>query len=171
MKILILRSYDTSGSRARLTADSAWRPDRRPLFVPECSTPPEWELRVAVRISRLGKCISPEFAARYYDAWALVSVQDFGQGDALWADDTMVLGPWQPLNSLPATVDCAGTTLTADIAAKPLSAALSALSQGMTFKTGDVVILPEVLLSGRLQAPSAVRAMSAGTRLLEFNIR
>ena len=44
--------------------------NRKPLFVPEATSDlqvlPCWVLRV----SRLGRCVAPRFAARYYDAVA-----------------------------------------------------------------------------------------------------
>lgn len=53
-----------------MKSDSSMLVNRKPLFVPErihaLACLPCWVLRV----SRLGKCIAPRFASRYYDAVA-----------------------------------------------------------------------------------------------------
>lgn len=170
MKILIIDSYDNPRNGLRLVADSAWRPDRRPLFIPEGAGCIHAEIRPAVRISRLGKSISPDFAGRYYDAWTLVSVQDFGQGAALMADDSMVVGRWLPLDVLPASGTCSGAPVGVDIPAARLAGALAELSRGMTFKTGDILVLPDVPVARAYRPPMAVEADVAGS-VLNFNIR
>lgn len=170
MKILIIDSYDTPRRGLRLVADSAWRPDRRPLFVPEGADSLSAQIRPAVRVSRLGKNISPDFASRYYDAWTLVSVQDFGQAEALTADDSVVIGRWQPLDLLPCSGTCCGVPASLDIPASDLSGAIAELSRGMTFKTGDVLVLPVVLAAQEFHAPAAFEADIAGP-VLSFNIR
>lgn len=170
MKILIIDSYDNPRRGLRLVADSAWRPDRRPLFVPEGADCLHARICPAVRMSRLGKSIAPGFAARYYDAWALVSVQDFGEGAALVADDSLVIGPWAPLDVLPASGHCCGAPATVDIPRARLDAAIAGLSRGMTFKTGDVLVLPHTLAAPAYRAPSSVEA-DVGGASLNFNIR
>lgn len=48
--------------------DSAILKDGKPFFIPHFSTEVHYETELVVRISRLGKNISPRFAHRYYDA-------------------------------------------------------------------------------------------------------
>ena len=64
-----------------LKSDSSLLVNRKPLFVPdwlhELQALPCWVLRV----SRLGKCIAPRFASRYYDAVA--AGVDFFSADKL----------------------------------------------------------------------------------------
>ncbi len=48
--------------------DSALLKDGKPFFLPDFSSQMEHETELVVRISRLGKHISPRFAHRYYDA-------------------------------------------------------------------------------------------------------
>lgn len=48
--------------------DSALLKDGKPFFLPDFSTDLQHEAEVVVRICRLGKCIAPRFAHRYYDA-------------------------------------------------------------------------------------------------------
>ena len=51
-----------------LKPDSAILKDGKPFFLPDFSNEVHYETEVVVRICRLGKCISPRFAHRYYDA-------------------------------------------------------------------------------------------------------
>lgn len=49
-------------------ADTALLKDGKPFFVPDFATPCTCEAHLVVRISRLGRSVSPRFARRYYDA-------------------------------------------------------------------------------------------------------
>ena len=51
-----------------LKPDSAILKDGKPFFLPDFSNEVHYETEVVVRICRLGKCIAPRFAHRYYDA-------------------------------------------------------------------------------------------------------
>ena len=51
-----------------LKPDSALLKDGKPFFLPDFSQDIQYETEVVVRICRLGKCIAPRFAHRYYDA-------------------------------------------------------------------------------------------------------
>ena len=51
--------------------DSALNPKQLPFFYPDFSQDVQHELELVVRIDRLGKCIKPEFAHKYYDSVAL----------------------------------------------------------------------------------------------------
>ena len=48
--------------------DSSILRDGKPFFLPDFAQEFHYETEVVVRISRLGKCIAPQFAHRYYDA-------------------------------------------------------------------------------------------------------
>ena len=82
MKIVGITYYDGS-ENVVLKSDSSMTVNRKPLFVPEAISDlqglPCWVLRV----SRLGKCIAPRFASRYYDAVA--AGMDFFGADTLRA--------------------------------------------------------------------------------------
>lgn len=172
MKILVLDSYDIEICRPRLAADSAWRPDRRPLFVPEGMARLDLSLHLALRICRQGKCIAPEFASRYYDAWAAAVLPHTGQAHTLVADDSIVLGPWQELHKLPLETQCEGHTVKFAHPGEALHTAIAALSRGMTFKTGDVLVLPPSLLATPKAAPSSFTVpVSETDKLIDFNIR
>lgn len=160
MKILLADSYAVSTADVRLVADSAWRPDRRPFFVPEGAGAVLLQVRPALRVSRLGKNIAERFASRYYDAAALCALCD-GGAPFLLRDDSVVLGPWQPLEALVSMVPgVAGA-----------DALISRLSAGVTLKTGDVIILPDILGCHRLSAPDTLCVRTDDKNFLDFNIR
>ena len=172
MKALLLDSLDTPSRGLRLAADSAWRPDRRPLFAPEGAAGVTLEPRVAIRVGRLGKCIAPRHAVRYIDAWALSMVRADITGPFLLADDAIVLGPWQQLDSLHASITLDSRPIGATPALADIAAALSTLSDGVTFKTGDILLLPPADTSHTYTAPYSIHAGSDGTApLISFNIR
>ncbi len=50
-----------------LKPDSALLKKNKPFFLPDFSNDVQYEVEVVVKISKLGKGISPEFAHRYYD--------------------------------------------------------------------------------------------------------
>lgn len=51
--------------------DSALNPKQLPFFYPDFSEDVQHELELVVKIDRLGKCIRPEFAHKYYSSVAL----------------------------------------------------------------------------------------------------
>ncbi|MDP4186032.1 MAG: fumarylacetoacetate hydrolase family protein [Bacteroidota bacterium] len=50
-----------------LKPDSAYLRNNHPFFLPDFSNEIHHEIEIVVKISRLGKCIEPQFAHRYYD--------------------------------------------------------------------------------------------------------
>ncbi|MBR0309770.1 MAG: hypothetical protein IJQ97_02680 [Paludibacteraceae bacterium] len=106
MKIIGITYYDGSENIV-LKSDSSMLVNRKPLFVPE------WVGRLqalpcyVLRVSRLGKCIAPRFASRYFDAVA--TGMDFFAADQLheaqlqgkaWTqaiafEGSLALGEWQ----------------------------------------------------------------------------
>jgi hypothetical protein len=154
-----------------LIADSAIRPDGRPLFVPRCEV--RCEVRVAIRVDRLGKNIARKFANRYWGEWALVNVMRPTADDALWTlgDDAVVQGPWQPLQEA-VDVDINGHKATVDIKRDVVDGLVADLSTATTFKTGDIIIMPEVLYSYTPQADTRLLATSENKiTIIDFNIK
>jgi hypothetical protein len=48
--------------------DTTWERENRDLYSPDCVNAWNWTPVIFARISKAGKCISPKFAARYYDS-------------------------------------------------------------------------------------------------------
>ena len=110
MKIIGITYYDGCANVV-LKSDSSLLVNRKPLFVPE------WIHELAclpcyvLRVSRLGKCIAPRFASRYYDAVA--AGVDFFAADILAAakregkpwteaigfENSLAVGRWEEVES------------------------------------------------------------------------
>lgn len=139
----ILRIDSAAPVAATLIADSARRPDRRPFFLPEDGATERIALRTALRIDRLGKCISPQFASRYIGAATVVALPE-GPAFTPYTDDALIQGRWV---DLPAP----GAILTVEggapqewlIDAAQAAQYVAELSRNATFKTGDIIILPD----------------------------
>ena len=136
MKIIRIDSLPGTPFRASLMTDSAMRPDHRPLFLPVG----DWicEIRPAIRIDRLGKAIAAKFARRYYANFTLVNYlrptiydNDFRYNTM---DDAIVVGTWTPIDQADFTID-----------RNAIDLLIEYLSTTMTFKTGDIIILPDVV--------------------------
>lgn len=54
-----------------LKPDSALLQKRQPFFYPDFSTDVHHEVEIVVRIDKVGKCIEPRYAHKYYDSVAL----------------------------------------------------------------------------------------------------
>ncbi len=80
MKIVGITYYD-GAENVVLKSDSSLLVNRKPLFVPEWFRELQALPCVVLRVSRLGKCIAPRFASRYYDAMA--AGVDFFSADKL----------------------------------------------------------------------------------------
>lgn len=160
MKIIRVDSMTGTPLRASLMTDSAIRPDRRPLFLPDG----DWmcEIRPAVRIDRLGKAISAEFAGRYYDNFALVNyLRPADESNDIrldMMDDAIVAGGWTSLENMP----CA-----AEIDTEALDSLIEYLSKNVTFKTGDIIILPYITETYKPFINQHIKVQE----LLEFTIK
>lgn len=133
---------------ARLFPDSAITLPGKPLFLPDFT--PSWEahLLIGVRVSRLGKDISPRFASRYYDAVALLlrfvplPESIFSGALASAFDGSIQQGSWltidKPIEG-PIDVRCGDMSLTISPEDLALDRALSAVSHYLTIRNGDII--------------------------------
>lgn len=191
MKILRFDAFTESASslvpdsfftqNAILMADSSLRPHRRPLFVP---TEGLWlcELRPAVKISLLGKGIAKQFAKRYYAEYTVVNYmvkepdpeQSFTPGFML--DDALVQGQWQPLpeGEVHFTVNGIKDSAVGKDFSIPrdfIDNAIAALSGHATFKTGDLIVLPQSLARYIPRPDMHVTVCNGDTTILDFKIK
>ena len=63
---IIVRPYGSDPCYCR--PDTTWERENRDLYSPECVNEWHWAPVLFARISKAGKCISPKFVSRYYDA-------------------------------------------------------------------------------------------------------
>lgn len=160
-----------------IIADSAVTPAGRPMFIPDFA--PDWSVRFypALRVSRLGKDIAPQFAERYFDAFTLAlrltspsldsSMRESGSEHGLGGlfDYCLALGDWQKLPREDEELSFAAAGLSTTLRFKALECceALSAISRYATLKTGDIVMPCRLPGEVPVKAPTEINAgMSLG---------
>ncbi len=161
----------------------------RPFFVPDFDSRFVALLSPVVKISRLGKCVEPRFAGRYYSEWSVaISIRAFDMlerlkknglpwSEALVFDRSLIVGDFRPVETIS---DSSGITfpelsLRIDGEEKAgwnpgnvISATdeiVSLVSQSNTIKTGDLV-LPAMTVYGADLKPGHILEISAGSEIL-----
>lgn len=155
----------------RMIADSAFGRNGQPWFVPDFGSQWRWRLMLAFRVSRLGKCVAPRFAGRYYDALTLMYVPwcDAPEADVLLGcmDGGAVAGNWI---ALPDTIEINGESMS--LSDFDIDHFLAKVSQYTTLKTGDILALE---IKGSEYQPieinNRVEASINGETVLGFNIK
>ncbi|MCQ2348542.1 MAG: hypothetical protein MJZ65_05060 [Paludibacteraceae bacterium] len=137
MKILGMTYYDNT-HHFTMKCDASLLNQRKPFFMPDWSQDVRCIPCTVVRISRLGKCITPKFANRYYDAVAEgldfvaydLLATDYAQATAF--DNSLCVGEWLPVDnaSLPATA---------------IDQAISDISRIVTLRMGDLVYIDHTI--------------------------
>lgn len=155
MKTLI---FHTDGS-VRVLADSAIGRNRQPWFLPEFGRNWRWYVAPAVRISRLGKGIRPEFADRYAGERTLIWLPEAdGNTASGFMDGAAVAGDWIAVGE------------------KGLSdaerQAIAAAARYCTLKQGDIIVTEtEQALRTPLKINDKIQIDFGGKTILEFNIK
>ncbi|MDE5901251.1 MAG: hypothetical protein K2H33_07855 [Muribaculaceae bacterium] len=169
MKALIC---DCNPAGFRMVADSAIGRNGQPWFVPDFGSAWRWKVMVAVRIGRLGKCIAPKFARRYFDSMTLLFVPECDAPEASvllgCMDGAAVCGSWVDITES-VRVDSAESVGFHEFGFEALAALVS---RCVTLKTGDLlaVDLPDVVWRDAL-AGCRVNSLLNGTPVLSFNIK
>lgn len=168
----ILRFDNGDADNPVLMADSAYRPDRRPLFLPDTDgCPLTCSIKVAVVIDRLGKCISRRFASRYVGGLQMVNIMT---GPSLndFSDDTVIHGPRFEIPGDRIVLSCEpGGEVTFEYPAQLVDNLIESLSRHATFKTGDIIILPGDIATYVPARDMNVSVNLGDTRLLEFSVK
>ena len=155
MKTLI---FNTDGS-IRVLADSALGRNRQPWFIPEFGNDWRWYVAPAVRISRLGKGIRPEFADRYACERTLMWIPEAEDNAASgFMDGAAVAGDWVAIGNDGLT----GTE----------RQAIAAAARYCTLKQGDIIVT-EMGHAPRtpLKINDKIQIDFDGKTILEFNIK
>lgn len=155
MKTLI---FKTDGS-VRVLADSAVGRNRQPWFLPEFGADWKWHTAPAVRISRLGKGIRPEFAPRYADERTVVWLPEAsGNPAAEFMDGALVVGDWLPVaDGGLSERECR---------------AISTAAKFATLKQGDIIVIePDDYQPVPIKINDKIHIESNGATILEFNIK
>ncbi|MDE6296043.1 MAG: hypothetical protein K2M03_08270 [Muribaculaceae bacterium] len=152
MKFLIIFNPDTPDAWSVLP-DSVGLQSERPLFVPDfedgaCACP-----AVAVKLSRLGKCIERRFAGRYWQETApAIVVMPRGTADKirdgvtpdvteLCFDSSIVTGTFAVHDDISFSFDNSGTQRTVTQDKETIDKTVEQLSELNTLKTGDIILL------------------------------
>lgn len=161
--------------------DSSLVKDNKPFFIPGIVDDADWQYMagVALRVSRLGKSILPEFALRYVDA-ATVCVMPrpaVQSTDILnhSFDGAIIIGQWLPLDTLPATDSWLLATSTGVeekfSSLQQLPPMLSHISQWMSMKMGDIIVPQACLVAAGLSEGTLFEASLAGIQCMSFRIK
>ena len=176
-----------------LKPDSAILRDGKPFFLPDFSSEIHYETEVVVRISRLGKCIAPRFAHRYYDEVTLgidFTARDlqrrFRAEGHPWElskgfDNSAAIGQFVPLSELGGDVqklhfhlDIDGRTMqrgyTADMQFK-VDEIIAYVSRFMTLKMGDLIYTGTPVGVGPVSIGQHLEGYICDKKLLDFHIR
>ena len=186
LKIIGITYYD-GVENVVLKSDSSMTVNRKPLFVPEAISDlqglPCWVLRV----SRLGKCIAPRFALRYYDAVA-AGVDFFGADklqaakaagkpwtEAVAFEGSLAIGNWQE------TAEGMWLLLRADEQVderqwggelrEVFDQAVARASELLTIRQGDLIYVAQNVQPWRLQTNDVIRAVNGDEEILYCKIK
>ena len=173
--------------RSYLMADSSILFTGRPFFVPDYAEEFVATPSIVVRTGRLGKCIAPKFAHRYWDAFSAGwSVQALGGNDSRLGaldrafDGAAIVGDWVEV----ASVDDAMNTIVelsvndtvvsrhclADMR-HTLDDLLAAVSTRCSIKMGDLLFTGEAGEGHRLVPGDRLSANIGGKQVLDVKVR
>lgn len=178
-----------------LKSDSSMLVNRKPLFVPESVSDLQALPCIVLRVSRLGKCIAPRFASRYYDAVAAGA--DFFSADKLqeakasgkpWTEaiafeGSLAFGAWQTLEDghWPSAGICwmlQRNGATAEQLAwaqqgmqEVLDKAVAQASELLTIRQGDLIYVAYNGKPWRLQQEDTMRCAHEDQELLYCKIK
>ncbi len=176
-----------------LKPDSALLKDGKPFFLPDFSDELHYETEVVVRICRLGKCIAPRFAHRYYDAVTVgidFTARDmqrrFREAGHPWElckgfDGSAVIGRFVPLDEVGGDVqrldfrlDIDGRTVQQGCTADMLFGVddiIAYVSRFMTLKIGDLLYTGTPAGVGPVSVGQHLQGYLGDEKLLDFHIR
>ena len=204
MKILcVARNYATHASEMHSEApqapvffekpDSALNPKQMPFFYPDFSQDIQHEIELVVRIERLGKCIQPRFAHKYYHSVALgidFTARDL-QREAKekglpWLlskgfDGSAVVGPFvtlaeigKPANDLDFSLSINGEEVQHGNSRDMLFSIdqlIAHVSQYITLRTGDLIYTGTPAGVGPVQIGDHLEGRLEGRPLLSLDIK
>ena len=176
-----------SAPQAYLMADSSILFTGRPFFVPDFARAFVATPTIVVRTGRLGKCIAPKFAHRYWDALtAGFTVRAIESDDARLAvldrafDGAVIVGDWVETSSvddpLTATVQAmVGDTMLSSCCLadmqQPIDELLAAVSTRCSIKMGDLLLTGDTATGHLLKPGDRLTATIAGTQVLDVKVR
>ena len=174
-------------SQGYLMADSSILYTGRPFFVPDYAARFVATPTIVVRTGRLGKCIAPKFAHRYWDAltagWSVQAQQgDDNRLEVLGRafDGAAIVGEWVEAASLDDALHAVVQLMVnGEIVSRcclgemvwPLSDMLSAVSTRCSIKMGDLLFTGDAGLCHVLAPGDHLTATVAGQPVLDIKVR
>ena len=198
----LVEQHDSVGSAIEQPQDLIWfmKPDTAllrnndPFYIPEFSHEIEYECELVVKINRLGKCISPKFAHRYYDEVGLgidftardlqrrviaeglpwEATKAFDHSAALSPEFISLETLGKDIQNLNFALSLNGTTRQKANTSQMLFTVdqiIARLSQFVTLKIGDLIYTGTPAGVGRVEEGDRLEAQLEGHKLLDFEIR
>ncbi len=176
MKIIRLKSLEPALD-IDIHPDSAMILPGRPLFMPEFGEGWRGDMYMALRIGRLGKNIARKFARRYYDALSVALVvtlpgSELSEGVMSAMDSTVVHGEWFCADRLaePVRICCGRDEAVVTDGVAMADEAVSRVSEYMTLKMGDIILLPLPSMSIPLKERSYVTIDLDGEQAMDLKV-
>ena len=176
-----------------LKPDSALNPKQLPLFYPDFTHDLQHEAEVVVRIDRLGKCIEPGFAHKYYNSVALGidftarDLQRQAKAAGLpWLvskgfDGSAVPSPFvrleelgRPIDNLDFTLSRNGQTVQQGNTSQMIFSVdtlIAHISRYMTLRTGDLIFTGTPAGVGPVQIGDRLEGTLCGRPVLSLDIK
>ena len=170
-----------------LMADSSILYTGRPFFIPDFARRFEAAPAIVVRTGRLGKCIAPKIAHRYWDAvtagFSVRACQDAdGRLEALDRafDGAAIVGDWVPAESIDDVLHAIVEVKVDDTVVSrhcladmslPLADALSAVSTRCSIKMGDLLFTGDAGKAFTLSPGMRLTASIGDNRVLDVKVR
>ncbi len=172
--------------RCYLMADSSILYPGRPFFLPDFARSFVAVPTIVVRTGRLGKCIAPKFAHRYWDALSAGFTVRAVQGDDqrlealdLAFDGALILGQWVDAASCQALEAAVSMMVNGEQVAccrlcdmhHGLDDLLAAVSSRCSIKMGDILITGDAGSGHVLAAGDRLAASIDGSPVLDVKVR
>ena len=178
---------ETSATQAFLMADSSILFTGRPFFLPDFARAFVAVPTIVVRTGRLGKCIAPKFAHRYWDAFTagftvravesddqrLLALDRAFDGAVIvgeWVETTSVDDPLRAnVQSMVGDTEVASCCL-ADMT-QPLDELLAAVSTRCSIKMGDLLLTGDAAPEHQLAVGDHLTASVCGKQVLDVRVK
>lgn len=159
--------------------DSSILQSGKVYFLPEDDSPVKAKAHIAFRICRLGKNISTKFAPRYYDALAVVFRTEPSNGipkgmEGIYSamDSSTLMGEWQDvsLRNEKFSISIDGKETDIPVLAETVNSTIHEISRNVTFKIGDIIMLPAFTETAEFNHRSNLQAEINKTEVFTLKI-